>query len=518
MRLNLYTIYENMQEGFMLEKPKRFWKHEPSLESAILLNGPLIQENYIYVAEPDDLPGQWVSTDPVSMVIIGRIEENYFNKAPVDYFCVIDSDMPTVFNYILGIFRSYSSFDEKLSRNMLDNASPNDICEDIYHFMNIPYIVFDDSLRILFRSENTDPIMDWEKDSFSGLDLVSTEYYNQIMLVSEKNMSIRLGTTILIKDDRLTLNMITSKDSTGLLNVWFFDIDDIFSLSTLAIVDHTSRYILASFSHASFNPYREEQSLSALISSMLDGQKYSAKELEERLQKAGWSSEDTCCCLILTNQSHNQSFSYTNTLCLKIENLFSSCVSFPYKEYIVSIINMDKSGCPIRAISNRIGVILRDSLLKAGISFKYWSFDTTPIYYKQAIAAYEMGSLYSPTHWYYYFEDYALFYMLHYGASRIPPRHLCHPALVHLYRYDKKNGTELLKTLETYIKNGCNAIITANELYIHRNTFYQRLRKINELEDIHLDNYDNRLYLQMSTKLIQMYYYELEEEFHFPQE
>ena len=58
----------------------------------------------------------------------------------------------------------------------------------------------------------------------------------------------------------------------------------------------------------------------------------------------------------------------------------------------------------------------------------------------------------------------------------------------------------------------------ANLLYIHRNTFYQRLCRIQELLHLNLDDPDERLYLMISTKLISMYYYELENGFFFPSE
>ena len=92
------------------------------------------------------------------------------------------------------------------------------------------------------------------------------------------------------------------------------------------------------------------------------------------------------------------------------------------------------------------------------------------------------------------------------------------PALVVLHGYDKANGTDLLKTLEVYVQENCNAVTAAGELYIHRNTFYQRMNKIRELVNLNLDDPNVRLYLLISSQLIRMYYYELENGYHFPHE
>ena len=211
-------------------------------------------------------------------------------------------------------------------------------------------------------------------------------------------------------------------------------------------------------------------------------------------------------------------YNYLNPFCLKLENQFHDCIAIPYKGQVVAVVNLDKAGCSVYDISHSISILLRDGLLKAGISFKYWSFETTPIYYRQACYAYEMGQIYNPSIWCYIFEDYALYHFIHYGSSLLPPRHLCHPALVVLHGYDKANGTDLLKTLEVYVQENCNAVTAAGELYIHRNTFYQRMNKIRELVNLNLDDPNVRLYLLISSQLIRMYYYELENGYHFPHE
>lgn len=51
----------------------------------------------------------------------------------------------------------------------------------------------------------------------------------------------------------------------------------------------------------------------------------------------------------------------------------------------------------------------------------------------------------------------------------------------------------------------------ANQLYIHRSTFINRMERIQELTRLNLDDYDTRLYLELSFRLLQ----EPEEEFTF---
>lgn len=58
------------------------------------------------------------------------------------------------------------------------------------------------------------------------------------------------------------------------------------------------------------------------------------------------------------------------------------------------------------------------------------------------------------------------------------------PALGILKEYDRKNGTSLFETLETYIHCQYNATKTASALFIHRNSLSYRMEKIEELTRI----------------------------------
>lgn len=57
-------------------------------------------------------------------------------------------------------------------------------------------------------------------------------------------------------------------------------------------------------------------------------------------------------------------------------------------------------------------------------------------------------------------------------------------ALAHfetIIRYDQRHGTDLSKTLDSYLANRCSITDTAAELFIHRNTLRQRLGRIEDL-------------------------------------
>lgn len=101
----------------------------------------------------------------------------------------------------------------------------------------------------------------------------------------------------------------------------------------------------------------------------------------------------------------------------------------------------------------------------------------------------------------YYCRDFALQYLLRITANAEMTRDLLHPAVGILRRYDRENGTELIKTLDSYMEHGRNQIRTAEALFIHRNTLKYRLARIEELPQIQLSEPEDTLYLLLSLRL-----------------
>ena len=78
---------------------------------------------------------------------------------------------------------------------------------------------------------------------------------------------------------------------------------------------------------------------------------------------------------------------------------------------------------------------------------------------------------------------------------------LAAPAVHQLDEYDVANKTQLSETLYVFLKNNCNYVATARQLYIHRSTLLYRLERIQELTAIDLECYETRLHLQITYLL-----------------
>ncbi len=75
---------------------------------------------------------------------------------------------------------------------------------------------------------------------------------------------------------------------------------------------------------------------------------------------------------------------------------------------------------------------------------------------------------------------------------------LLHPAVSAIREHDQQYNTDYYQTLFCFLKNERRHTQTAQELFIHRNTLFLRLEKIQELWSLSLEDADERFYLLFS--------------------
>jgi GAF domain-containing protein len=87
--------------------------------------------------------------------------------------------------------------------------------------------------------------------------------------------------------------------------------------------------------------------------------------------------------------------------------------------------------------------------------------------------------------------------------SEEAPRDAHYEAIERLVDYDRRRRTELVKTLEQYLRDRRSIATTARVLYIHANTLRQRLDRIEQLTGLDLSSED-LLSLELAVKLVRL--------------
>jgi DNA-binding PucR family transcriptional regulator len=122
--------------------------------------------------------------------------------------------------------------------------------------------------------------------------------------------------------------------------------------------------------------------------------------------------------------------------------------------------------------------------------------------YKQADAALRLGLKKHARPGCYRFSDYAVEYIMDRAAADISADNLLHPGIAALFRHDRENNTEYLKTIRCFAHARYNMTIAAAKIPVHRLTLLRRLEKIREISRINFEDPNELLHVQLSLKML----------------
>jgi hypothetical protein len=187
----------------------------------------------------------------------------------------------------------------------------------------------------------------------------------------------------------------------------------------------------------------------------------------------------------------------------EIERDCESCVALIIGEAIYCVRNYSLMSKPDLLEEDRwLKLFLIDNDCKAGVSNPFNGVFQLEPYAKEAELALQSGERTGGGECLFLFKDQALAHLLDMCVSVLPANKVCHPAIGILKDYDAASGSELLETLYAFLDCKLSATSTANRLFIHRTTLIQRVVRIVSLTGLDLDDYDERLHLMLSYRLL----------------
>ena len=509
MDLSLDTLLASLHvQNAHIAAGNTYSVHQPRLSAAALWSKEeAIRSDLCYVVPAKLLKNGQSFPPGTALVIVGAVEEAPLRAAGVDALVI---DVPprktafnALFNRINGIFLRYQQWAISMSRLLARNASLDMVLEAGEAFFGNPILVLDRSFCLLSKFDPTIK-MGWVYQEKTNRWMLSEENISLIKAVSAHQEQDNRS-PFLLSEDYLPYSTLFLHVSRG---------SAIFTLAvpqlraSLETISHSAlRYfgecVYTALCQSDFH-YGHSLHFEEFLKKLLSGEQIEQAMIDQQLLAMRWFNSDNYLCLVFEINGWDRANSVYHSTCMSLESTFSQSFAFLHDNRILAVLNLDQARLSRDAAIQKLTLFLREHLLHVGISYTFFDFSTLASYYAQACAALEMGELYAPDIWYYRFEDYVLPYFMRYGTSRINGRHLCHPDLVQLWRYDDANGTELLPTLREYLTSGLNATATAHQLYIHRNTLYQRLDKIQQIITANLGNPDTRLFMLMSYRFIDL--------------
>ena len=244
--------------------------------------------------------------------------------------------------------------------------------------------------------------------------------------------------------------------------------------------------------------------LHAFLSDNLAGKIPRPREINRLMQNTGWSEDHTYIMVLFLPEHRLRRDLYPPYLISQVEERWRGACAVEHQGNVAMLLNLTLfGGDKLTDFYQSLAYLVRDGLMVAGCSRTFTGLREVGPYFRQAIYALEFGKKKDSTRWYFRFNDYGLEYLLSYGTGIFKPEQVCHPALLALREHDRQRQTSYYATLYMFFCQQFNMSRAAEKLFIHRSTFINRMERIRELTHLNLDDYDTRLYLELSFRLLQ---------------
>lgn len=494
MKLNADTIYYHLKDTYSLDyirpkgkqselgRPRYFDKHKKSgdyLWIALDFDGVLSSGTYIC----RKLPAISSPKDTTVIVIKDEIHE------------------ADLYNHLQEIYDFYDDWATTCMQNVEDFQDFRSLLNTTYQMLRTPVCLTDNQFAIVAQAHDpADSYILFGENGHIAIDTVNDLISNPHL----RHLETTRGELDFDYDQNYKLyNFYYHEHYSGRLIMALSGPEqterDSLILNQLA---EYIEYLLRRF--GSFHSTSSAQNmLRSFLSENLAGRVPQPQELLRLQQNTGWSDQHNYLMVSFLPEHRLKKELYPPYLISQVEELWSDACAVEFEGNVVMIINMSINGEKnLPDFFQSLAYMVRDGLMIAGCSRLFQSLKDTEIFYRQSRFAIEFGQKKDSTRWYFRFNDYALDYLLSYGTGLFKPEQVCHPVLLQLQEHDQIRQTSYYITLYTYFECQFNMSHAAQKLYIHRSTFISRMERIMEMTKLNLNDYDTRLYLEVSFRIL----------------
>lgn len=412
----------------------------------------------------------------------------------------------SLLQHLLEIFARYRRWEQQLDALVYRNARLHELCEAGARILENPLYIHDDWFVVIAMSQELPKVMP------PDFILSSSKTFVPEAIVEDFKHDTDYLETYAYRDAQYWPPNGTAP---GCLYVNLWD-GDVYQ-GRLLVLEHHRPLRLADYMIAEYLTQRcalllqrqrlgKERSYRGMDDVMFDllkeGKTDPAEE-HQLLQLLDWNQDDKFTCIRIQSQQSVQTLLMDHLLHSDLFRAFpGSYILFEGSRQCV-ILNLTKAPITLPFLRHTLAPLCRDYCLYAGISSPAMGIRELPIAGYQAEIALNQAFRLKNERWVIAFSDCALDHILSNINTPMRPQHLAAPELQYLKDHDRAHGTQYFETLRTYLLLERDIPKTSEALIIHRTTLLYRLKKLQALIQIDLEDPWKRLYLNLSLWILE---------------
>ncbi len=474
-----------------------------SVEGILLLADDVpLSPKYIYIGTPETVVNainRLPSSRPITLLSAGNSEQlaEVGQKTDINLF-VFSLPVVSLYNKVQHELSRYFNWIKSLNDIIFSDCGIQKLAEKGFEMIGYPVMILNMGFKLLggcVSDDCDDPLLlELMRNGFLSYESVCALVDEETQLTNPlapkiEYISTRTGNRTIVRRIYYNGNLIarvivTLKGPGG---------DEYYSQLTTDLAEYVQNYFL----NTKTSQYMASTEIGTLISDLIEFRLTDPEELEHRLKLVPSMAVDKYYhTLVMSFEERTKAIPW-NYVISQIEQIFPHSSITVYRNDIIILAKKLRHNMALSFDREKLMEILRfyDAFLAIGNYSKFLT-SLRPIYI-QTKAAIRLGKVFrsNPEERIFKYEDYSVYHAIdlcadaaHNGYHNGNLIYLCHPALIVLERYDKKYSTNLKETLYVYLTNDCNTVKAAKAMYVHRNTMYYKINKIEELIGQKLDN------------------------------
>lgn len=454
----------------------------------------------------EQLTESFPAAESVCFLCIGNVRKEELPEGADLLIFEEGTDILELYKDIQNVFLLFEQLEQTMNHLFLEEAPLNSYGNAIMAITRNPVCLYSEDMRLLFFSEQKkelkyrlfldSDINHYLPDSDIEELKIDKEYNATMDAIDPAIFSANhWGYRILYYNIRF--------DGVYVARLMFCETDRPLNDSDDCLLLYLAEYISHAMRRKNLTFNNHPRYLDECIQKLLLREEVNPSHLASTFQDLGWQTDDRFLCAVFLSSQYDQNTFAIAPITLRLENSLPGSIALPKNNTIIVLINLSRSTQTKEVLLQQLVYLLRENMMKVGISREFFSIAETADYYRQALTALRIGNQQDEMFWCYYYEKYALQDLI---ASAKDGRCLSSvlPAgLQCLMEYDARNNRQFTHTLKIYLRQNMHIAETIRILYMQRATFLYQLKRILEISGLKLDDPKVRLELLIAFEILE---------------
>ncbi len=442
-------------------------------------------------------------------------------KSPVDFhtlyphsnfiFVVWEDSIRLVFDTVADFFLAETRYTSQINR--LVSASNSNrglqyLIDEACQITHSPIIVMDNSYRILamYRDIPGDDVFDLKKQMNQGYltehnleRMKRDKIYEQLRQSPTKTHYGKASDT-----DYCWLDALVYVHDIEVAEIGMLECDHTFTHYDFETINFLRQLISWEMQKKNFYSPTHGMMHSIFLSELLEQKFANPKIIEQRARMLNWKNSKYLYIFTVFPAEQKNFRQKAEIFSIQAQKLVPNSHWVIKDSHLIFLIMNDTESINMFLPGSPLADQMKRNNMYGIISNPFSELIDVKKYYYQTLAMREFKNLIMKDSPICFYADHYLFHIAKIISESHDLKDFYHPLIISLKDYDQTNHTKYLDTLKEYLTHIDNPAVCAQNLGIHKNTFFYRMNKLKELFPINLNDGIERTLLQFTLELMKL--------------